>query len=148
MKKLMSFGLVAVSALTLSATAASAQPYGGRYDNDRGYDQRLSYGERWDGDRGWRDDRGGWMNINARQAQLDNRIDRGVRQGRLTRAEAQRLRAEFYQIARLENRYRAGGLSNWERADLDRRFDRLSAQIRYEGRDNDYGHGYGRDYRR
>ena len=40
-------------------------------------------------------------------------------------------------LARLEARYRRDGLSQWERADLDRRFDRLSAQIRYERRDRD-----------
>jgi hypothetical protein len=48
--------------------------------------------------------------------------------------------------------YRANGLTNWERADLDRRFDRLSQRIRMEARDDDrYGYGYGYDrydYRR
>ena len=78
----------------------------------------------------------GWQNINARQAQLDQRIDVGVRNGSLTRDEAVRLRGEFRMIADLENRYRAGGLSMAERADLDRRFDLLSARIRYERADN------------
>lgn len=90
-----------------------------------------------------------WQNINARQAQLDRRIDQGVRNGSLTRNEAVRLRAEFRDIARLETRYRAtGGLQGWERQDLDRRFDRLSAKIRMERHDRDdrrpgYGGGYG-----
>jgi len=44
---------------------------------------------------------------------------------------------EFHDIARLEARYRVNGLSNWERADLDRRFDRLDAQIRFERHDRD-----------
>jgi len=79
-----------------------------------------------------------WMNINQRQAQLDQRIDVGVRNGSLTRREAQNLRAEFQGIARLEYRYRrTGGLQTWERRDLDRRFDILSAKIRYERRDRD-----------
>ncbi|HRD45004.1 MAG TPA: hypothetical protein PLF78_00825 [Caulobacter sp.] len=92
-----------------------------------------------------------WQNINQRQAQLDRRIDQGVRNGSLTRNEAYRLRAEFRQIAMLENRYRAtGGLQVWERRDLDRRFDRLSAKIRIERHDRDdrrpgYGGGYGYD---
>lgn len=78
-----------------------------------------------------------WQSVNQRQANLDRRIDVGVRNGSLTRAEAFRLRAEFRQIARLEYRYRrsAPGLTLWERRDLDRRFDRLSRQIRYERND-------------
>ena len=91
-----------------------------------------------------------WQNINQRQAQLDRRIDQGVRNGSLTRGEAVRLRAEFRDIARLEARYRStGGLQAWERQDLDRRFDRLSARIRYERHDRDdrrYGYGYGGGY--
>jgi hypothetical protein len=90
-----------------------------------------------------------WQNINQRQAQLDRRIDQGVRSGALTRNEAYRLRGEFQQIARLEMRYRASaGLQGWERADLDRRFDILSAKIRYERHDRDDrrgGYRYDRD---
>ncbi|MBX3480519.1 MAG: hypothetical protein KF842_08960 [Caulobacter sp.] len=80
-----------------------------------------------------------WQSINQRQANLDRRIDQGVRNHSLTRAEAARLRAEFRQIARLEARYRAShGLQAWERQDLDRRFDILSAKIRYERHDRDH----------
>lgn len=115
-----------------------------RADLDRRFDalsNRVRF-ERHD-----RDDRrgDGWMNINQRQANLDRRIDQGIRTGKITRAEAYRLRADFQTLARLENRYRANGLSNWERADLDRRFDTLSARIRIEANDsNRYGAGYGR----
>lgn len=122
MKKLTTLALAgAASVLALTATAASAQPYRGDY---RGND---------------------WQSINQRQMQLDRRIDRGVQRGEITRAEAYRLRGEFNQLARLEHRYRVNGLTRWERADLDRRFDRLSAQIRYERNDRDrqYGYGYG-----
>lgn len=113
-----------------------------RQDLDRRYDgisARIRY------DRGDRDDRwGGWTAIDQRQAQLDRRIDRGLRSGQLTRNEAYRLRSEFQTIARLETRYRAGGLSQWERADLDRRFDALADRIRWERRDSDrYSYGYG-----
>lgn len=76
-----------------------------------------------------------WQPINARQANLDRRIDMGIRNRTLSRAEATRLRAEFRQIARLESRYRVNGLSNWERRDLNRRFDALSAKVRYERHD-------------
>ena len=77
-----------------------------------------------------------WQSINQRQANLDARIDAGVRSGDLTRAEAMRLRGEFNDLARLEARYRSSnGLSVSERRDLDTRFDRLSAQIRFERND-------------
>jgi Ni/Co efflux regulator RcnB len=95
-----------------------------------------------------RDDRHAWMPINERQRQLDHRIDVGMRNGQLTRQEAYRLRGEFRRIAYLENRYRRDGLSGRERADLDRRFDALSAQIRYERRDGErYGYNGHRPYR-
>ncbi|PIB93831.1 hypothetical protein [Caulobacter sp. FWC2] len=88
------------------------------------------------------------QSVNDRQAMLDRRIDIGVRNGSLSRGEAYRLRAELRDTERLERQYRRGGLSGWERADLDRRFDRISAQIRYERHDRDYGYGYGdRDHR-
>lgn len=106
------------------AVPAAAQSYGhdrGGRDHDR-YEQRGDYG---------------WQSINQRQYQLDRRIDQGVRNGSLTRREAGRLRAEFNQLVRLEANYRRGGLSRWERNDLDARFDRLSARIRYERHDRD-----------
>jgi ABC-type microcin C transport system permease subunit YejB len=77
-----------------------------------------------------------WQSINQRQANLDQRIDQGVRSGALTRPEAQRLRSELASLDRLEARYRAShGLDARERADLDRRFDQLAAQVRMEKHD-------------
>lgn len=72
-----------------------------------------------------------WQSVNQRQDTLERRIDQGVRRGDLTRAEAQRLRGQFREIAQLERQYRrsGGGLSARERADLDRKFDRLSQRI-------------------
>lgn len=115
-----------------------------RTDLDRRFDalsNRIRF-ERHDRDERRGD---GWMTINQRQANLDRRIDQGIRTGKITRAEAYRLRADFQTLARLENRYRANGLSNWERTDLNRRFDTLSARVRVEANDsNRYGAGYGR----
>jgi len=83
-----------------------------------------------------------WQTINQRQANLEHRIDQGVRNGSLTRSEAMRLRGEFRSLSRLEASYRrSNGLSMRERADLDARFDRLSRQIRAERHDH-------QDYRR
>ena len=84
---------------------------------------------------------GAWQSINARQANLDRRIDQGVRNGQISRREATRLRGEFSSILRLEANYRRGGLTAWERQDLDRRFDRLSAQVRSERNDRDHRRG-------
>ncbi len=116
-----------------------------RRDLDRRFDllsARIRYERHDRQDRRDRWDRGDrWQPINQRQRSLDARIDAGVRSGQLTRAEAYRLRREYGEIAALEARYRRNGLSNWERADLDRRFDRLSRQIMAERRDRDYRRG-------
>ena len=78
-----------------------------------------------------------WQSINQRQANLDSRIDQGVRSGALTRVEAARLRAEFQTIVVLEANYRrsGGGLTAWERNDLDQRMNALSARIRINKHD-------------
>ena len=78
-----------------------------------------------------------WQNINQRQAKIEQRIDQGVRSGALTRREATNLRAEFRGISRLERQYRQSrpGLTNAERRDLDRRFDALARQVRWEKHD-------------
>ena len=79
----------------------------------------------------------GWKNINARQSNLDARINQRIRSGALTRAEAARLRTQFRDLSRLEARYRSSrpGLTVAERRDLDRRFDALSSRIRVEKHD-------------
>ena len=156
MKKLATLTLIgAASALALSATAASAQDYG-RYDHDRynnsSYDNGRYDNGRYGDSRYDNDYRGGWRgsNIDQRQAQLERRIDWGVRNGSLDRIEAAYLRNEAFHIARLESRYRWDGLNGWERVDLERRLDRLSDDIRKQTHDTQYGYGYGPryDYRR
>jgi hypothetical protein len=110
------------------AVPAMAQNYGPQHHDDRGgrYEQ---------GHRG--DNRGGWQSISQRKYQLDRRIDQGERTRQLSRREALRLRAELNQLVRLEASYQRGGLTVRERAELDRRYDRLSVQVRAERRDND-----------
>jgi hypothetical protein len=128
--------LAAATAVSAVALPAAAQRYDYGYDGGRwaSHDQGRRDHHRYD-----RDD----YNINQRQERLDRRIDRGLRDGSLTRHEARELRDDFNRIAWLEARYRSNGLSYWERADLDRRFDRLEDRTRYERRDRDYGYGYG-----
>jgi len=131
-----------VAAVALAGPAASQSDGNGPDHHDRGRYQQDQYDQapRAEG----RQDRGGhrhsFQTINQRQQRLDWRIERGLRDGSLTRREARRLRDDFREIAGLEARYRAGGLSGWERADLDRRFDRLEYLVRRERRDNDYGY--------
>ena len=76
--------------------------------------------------------------IDDRQAVIAQRIETGVRDHTLTYPEARRLRMESRQIASLEARYRRDGLSRWERNDLQRRLDALSAQVHGERHDGDY----------
>mgnify|MGYP006969390590 CR=1 FL=1 len=110
-----------------------------RRDLDRRFDllsARIRYERH---DRQYRDR--GWQSINQRQRNIDARIDAGLRSGQLSRREAYVLRAEFNDLARLEARYRRGGLTAWERNDLDRRFDRLSYRVMAERRDRDNRRG-------
>lgn len=145
-KKTLFATLAIASAAAAIAGPAAAQPHGygqrdqGRYERDGRYEQTSRLGD----NRHW-DDR---ANVNARQAQIERRIEWGVRRGALDRREADRLRWEVRDIARLEAQYRYGGLTPSERRGLDCRLDRLEAQLERESHDRDYGYGYGRDYRR
>lgn len=116
--------LALAAATALSAGAAAAQPYG----------YGSGYGRE-------------WQPIERRMERIDHRIDQGVRSGQLTSREAYRLRAQFNSLVRLEARYSRNGLSNWERADLNRRFDTLSMNVREARRDADRRYGYN-DYPR
>ena len=125
-----------IPALALAAASvavpAMAQSYGPRHYEDRGGRYEQDRGGRWDNDR-----RGGWQNISQRKYNLDRRIDRGERNGSLSRREATRLRRELNNLVYLERSYLRGGLSYRERAELDRLYDRLSYQVREERRDRD-----------
>lgn len=127
MKKIL-LSMAAVTALIGASAPAMAQPYGG--DRHRGgYDQGY---DRNDG------------------RQLEWRIERALQRHQISYREAQRLRSDLRATQRLEWRYRRndGRLSGWERADLDRRYDRIGIQLRIDRHDRDYGHGYGGGYRR
>ena len=118
------------------AVPAMAQNYQGQNRDNRGGGYEQDYrGDR--GDRYERDNRGGWQSIAQRKYQLDRRIDVGLRNGSLSRREATRLKTELNQLVRLEYSYQRGGLSARERAELDRRYDRLAVQVRAERRDRD-----------
>ena len=72
------------------------------------------------------------QNVNHRQYNQDHRIEQGVRNGRLTPAEARNVSHQQHSIARQENRmrYRNGGhLTRRDRARLQHRQDRASRHI-------------------
>ncbi|HEY0437562.1 MAG TPA: hypothetical protein VGC92_13050 [Phenylobacterium sp.] len=79
-----------------------------------------------------------WQSINQRQANLERRIDQGIRTGDLNRYEATKLRQQFRDLSGLEARYRRsdGRLTMAERNDLNARFDRLSHRIYAQRNDN------------
>lgn len=139
---MMKKALIPVLAIAAASVAvpAAAQNYD-RYDryerNDR-YDRgdRYDRDDRRDRD-GRYENRGRWQSIAQRKYQLDRRIDVGLRNGSLSRREASRLQVQLNSLIRLERNYMRGGLTRWERDDLDRRYDRLAVQIRVERRDRD-----------
>ena len=119
MKKLLIPALaVAVASAALPAAAQSYDRHGPSYGH--GYEQ----------------DYRGWNPISQRKHNLDRRIDRGIQTRQLSRREASRLQDELNSLVRLERSYMRGGLTRWEREDLDRRYDRLSAKVRYERNDH------------
>ena len=119
---MMKKALIPVLAIAAASVAvpAAAQNYD-RYDRHDRYEQN----------------RGGWQSISNRKHQLDRRIDVGMRNGSLSRREGRRLENELNRLVRLERSYLRGGLTRWERNDLDRRYDRLAVQVRIERRDRD-----------
>jgi hypothetical protein len=84
--------------------------------------------------------------VTQRASMIDNRIDQGLRSGALNRGEAFRLKGQLRDIVQLQYRYaRDGRIDRREAADLDRRFDTLSAKVKVQKNDRDYGRGQGRD---
>lgn len=68
--------------------------------------------------------------LGERRAALEARIDAGVRDGSLSRAEAARLRADYDDLVRLETRYASDGrITQAERTDLRTRYRALSQQV-------------------
>ncbi|HYE27763.1 MAG TPA: hypothetical protein VEA61_05965 [Allosphingosinicella sp.] len=87
---------------------------------------------------------GGGMGISNRIAQLDARLQAGIRAGVIDRTEARSIRMQIRQLQRLERQYSYDGLSQAERQDLrqrlrDVREDLSLADNGYFDRDNRYG---------
>jgi len=81
--------------------------------------------------------------LGEQRVALEARIDAGVRDGSLTRAEATRLRDDYDGLVRLETRYAADGrLTTDERDDLRQRYNALSQRVDDQRADGQ-GYGYG-----
>lgn len=77
-----------------------------------------------------------------RRADLDARIEAGVRDGSISRTEAGRLRGDYEALVQLETRYAADGrMTTSERQDLRDRYRALSQRVGDERRDDDMGYG-------
>jgi len=113
--------------------------YGQRGYGDPRSDPRFAQGG-W----GYGYSQGQYVPISRRADWLERRIDRAQQQGTVSRREAATLRQQLDDLENLERRYGRNGFTNYERADLDNRFDDLAARIRFESRDNDNRPGAGR----
>ena len=131
--------LAAVATVTAVAAPAAAQSYRGqdRYEQERYEQGRYEQGRH---DQGRYEQR--WTSERVQTA--ERRIESGLQSGQLTRREANGLRAEVNDFARLEAQIRRGGVSPRERAQVEHRWDNLVLQIKNETRDREYGYGYGR----
>ena len=69
--------------------------------------------------------------------QLENRIQRSIQNGRLSRREAVSLRREANGLERDYFRFSRNGLDRGEYRNLQVRLDRLQARLRIERRDRD-----------
>lgn len=138
----------AAVAAVAAAVPAAAQSYD-RYDRDGrgGYDQRREYdrrdrGERYNpaefGDRRWNDgSRREWAQarrIDARQAQIAERIDNAARRRALSPGEARNFFFKLQNIEQLERGYKRHNrdLSRAEVQILNYRLDLLQREIQFK----------------
>lgn len=137
MKKFVS-ALVAVSALAIALPAAAAgYDRGSSYGSDHGrggeYDRGGDYGR---GDYG----RGGYgQDISRSIERLSFKIDRSLAMRPISYREGQRLQWQVREVKQSQRSYwrNDGRLSGWERADLQRKVDRIEASLRWQRNDDD-----------
>jgi hypothetical protein len=118
MKTLIASLAIAASALVATAPASAQWNNGPRWQQD----QRFGRG-------------GG--DIHRQLDRIAVRIDRNFQRGTLTRGEAQRLRNQLDNIARLDQRYARNGYSRSEWQDLNRRVAVLNQRLQNQRFDND-----------
>ncbi len=67
--------------------------------------------------------------LDDRASALDQRIDDGVIDGSLTSGEASSLRARLHDAERMQARYDADGMADWQRRAVERRYDDISSDL-------------------
>ena len=129
--------LLALAAAGVFASGAAAADRFTIYVDDRA-DRPVVRVQQFDNDwRAWHND-GRRLNVDERQARINERIERGFANGNLTRREARQLERQLAQIEEKERAFEADGRVNGrERAELHRDLDNLSQRLRFEGRDAD-----------
>jgi hypothetical protein len=71
-----------------------------------------------------------WATLTAREARASQHIDAAQKDGRITGAEAERLRRQVHKVESLRLYYRKShGMSAWERRDLERRLKAIEARL-------------------
>lgn len=86
---------------------------------------------------------GGTVGISNRIAQLEARLDAGVRSGTIDRSEAYELRMDLRNLRRLERQYSRNGLTVQERSELQARLRDIRADIRLADGGGRYDDRYG-----
>ncbi len=78
---------------------------------------------------------------------IGQRLETGIRDGRISRSESYRLRTELRNLSRLERQHAIGGFSQPERTELQGRIDYLDRRVRDAIQNRDYpGRRYDRDF--
>jgi hypothetical protein len=119
-----------IASIALGASLVTSVPVMAQYNSQ--YDQRR-YDQSWNGNDFWR---GAPTGVWERIRYLQDRIDRGVRDGTLTRREADRARYQLRRIRQQASAMRRNGLNASESATLQARLDDVSRNIRWM-RNND-----------
>lgn len=104
-------------------------------DRYRALSQRVGEERRDDG----YDDDYGWRPLSDQRAAFNARVDVALRDRRISRSEANRLRTDFDALVRVETGYRRDGLSDRERQDLTTRLADLDRRIGDVVDDGGYG---------
>jgi hypothetical protein len=119
----------------LASGAAAADTYVVRTDNGTVRAYAVQHDYRYD-NRNWNDGRN--FSIDQRQANIRDRIQRGIDNGRLNNREARRMMRELNEIQAKERAFEADGrLGRAERDALHQDLDNLVARLRNEMRDDD-----------
>ena len=85
------------------------------------------------------DDGYDWRSLSDQRTAFNARVDVALRDRRISRTEANRLRTDFDALVRVESNYRRDGLSDREREDLTRRLADLDRRVGDEAGDGGYG---------